>query len=624
VTGMLGSAERARAAAGAPPPPSVGAVPFLLRYVRRRLRLSLAVLAAVMGGALCGVAAQYGLKLLVDRMTAAAAPSSLLGPDRTGVFLDLGVFLGLLALESGCWRLGGWLGSRAVIRMGEDIRLDLFESVAARSWAFFNGQASGALAGRVTAAAGAATAVLRTVVWNFLPPLTDLVGSVVVLATIDWRFAIGLVAVAGAATWWLHRVGSRGFALHQAYHREAAEVAGSLADVLSNAALVRAYGGRARERERLRRQMAAEGRAHARSWMFLERLRCGHDAAFWLATTAVLSAAVWEWSRGAITTGGVVVASALTLRVLAGSRELGLGLLGLAQQLGAVAEAIEVLREPAGERAAPGLPPLRVGGAGTGGEIELRGVCYAPEGSGGRPLFRGLDLRVPAGQRVGVVGPSGAGKSTLLRLIQGLVAPDSGEVLLDGQRLAGCAPDSLAEAFSVVTQEVPLLHRGVAENLCYGRPDAPWDEVVEAARAVGADAFIAGLPQGYDTVVGERGIRLSGGQRQRLAIARALLRQAPVLLLDEATSALDSHAELEVQRALLSLAGGRTVLAVAHRLSTVMDFDRVVVLHEGRVVEDGPPRELLRRAPDGPFARAWRLQQQRAFSGGAEEEAEVI
>ncbi|MBV9749792.1 MAG: ATP-binding cassette domain-containing protein, partial [Acetobacteraceae bacterium] len=218
-------------------------------------------------------------------------------------------------------------------------------------------------------------------------------------------------------------------------------------------------------------------------------------------------------------------------------------------------------------------------------------------------------------QRIGIVGPSGAGKSTLLRLVQGLVEPQAGEVLLDGQSLAGAAPGSLAAAFSVVTQEIPLLHRSVAENLWYGRPDAAWNEVLAASKAAGCDGFIRGLPQGYETVVGERGIRLSGGQRQRLAIARALLRQAPVLLLDEATSALDSHAELEVQRALLAAAGHRTVLAVAHRLSTVMDFDRVVVLQDGRVVEDGPPYELRRGT--GHFAATWRLQQ-RAFSGGEE------
>jgi ATP-binding cassette subfamily B protein len=568
-------------------------VPFLLHYVRRHFRLSLALLGVVTGGAVCAVAAQYGLKLLVDGMTAP-------GADRQGVMLSLGLFLGLLGVESICWRLGGFLGSRAIIRVGEDIRIDLFEAVSGRSWEFFNSQASGALAGRITAASGAATTVMRTVVWSLVPPITDLVGSVVVLSVIDWRIGGVLVLVAGVATAVLHRLGLRGFSVHRAYHREAAEVAGVLADVLANVGLVRAYGARGRERDHLRRQMEQEGRAHAASWMFLERLRCWHDGAFWLVNAGVLTASVLQWSHGGISTGGVVVATTLTLRILAGSREMALSLLGLTQQLGAVSEAVDVLRAPAEEAAPARLPPLRA----QSGAVELRRVRYAPDPA--RTLFAELDLRIPAGQRVGIVGPSGAGKSTLLRLIQGIVVPERGEVLLGGQRLADHARESLAGAFCVVTQEVSLFQRSVADNLCYGRPGAPWDEVLAVSRAVGCDEFIAALARGYDTVVGERGIRLSGGQRQRIAVARALLRQAPVLLLDEATSALDTEAERQVQRALLEFAGTRTVIAVAHRLSTVMAFDRVLVLKGGHVVEDGPPSELCRGK--GYFATTWRLQ----------------
>jgi ATP-binding cassette subfamily B protein len=385
-------------------------------------------------------------------------------------------------------------------------------------------------------------------------------------------------------------------------------VTGDLVDVLANMGLVRAYGAQQRERERLERLIAAESRAHARSWMLLERLRAAHDAAFWLASALVLVAAVYEWNRSAITTGGVVVASTLTLRVLMGSRELALSLLGLSQQLGAVVEALAVLQASAENVEATGANPLRL----EAGAIELRAVCYAPDGR--NLLFSNFHLHIPAGQRIGIVGPSGAGKSTLIRLVQGVVAPGSGEVLLDGQRLANITRESLASAFSVVTQEVALFHRSIAENLFYGRPDASREEMLQVSRAVGCDAFISSLPQGYDTIVGERGVRLSGGQRQRIAIARALLRRAPVLLLDEATSALDSHAESKVQRAILALAGERTVVAVAHRLSTVMEFDRVIVLEDGMIVEDGPPNEL--RHGTGYFAATWRLQQ-RSF--GAEQ-----
>ena len=297
------------------------------------------------------------------------------------------------------------------------------------------------------------------------------------LAAIDWRIGAALVLAAGAGTWALHSAGRRGFPLHRAHHRQAAEVAGGLADSLGNAALVRAYGARSGERDRLAGLLALESRAHGASWMFLERLRCGHDAAFWLTTVAVLTASVWEWSRGAITTGSVVVASTLALRILVGSRELALSLLGLGQQLGAVSEAVDALLAPAGETEPAGLPALRVRG-GAGAAIALRGVCHVPDQAAPSWLFCDLDLHIPAGQRVGVVGPSGAGKSTLLRLVQGVVAPERGVVMIDGQVLAAHGRDSLARAFSVVSQEVALFHRSIAENLRYGRPDAAWEEVV--------------------------------------------------------------------------------------------------------------------------------------------------
>jgi ATP-binding cassette subfamily B protein len=571
----------------------VGARRLLLRYLRRHLGMSMNLMATIAAGSVCAVAAQYGLKLLVDAMTATSV-------DRRHVLFCLSLFLGLLGMESVCWRLGGVLGSRTIIRVSEDIRIDLFEAVSKRSWQFFNGQASGALAGRITAAAASATAVMRTVVWSVLPPVIDLLGSVVVLATIDWRIGVALIFVAGVSTFVLHWIGQRGFPLHHSYHSTAADVSGSLADVLANMGLVRSYGARIRERDSLRLMIEQEGIAHSASWMFLERLRCAHDVTFWLANASVLTAAVLQWSRGEISTGSVVVATTLSLRILAGSREMALSLLGLSQQVAAVTEAVDVLKPPLKERVSNSLPTLQA----SAGAIELQKVRYAPEE--GRTLFDPVDLAIPAGQRVGVVGGSGAGKSTLLRLIQGVTPPAHGAVLLNRQKLTDYAPESLANAFCVVSQEVTLLHRSLAENLSYGRPDAPWEDVLRVSHAVGCDDFVDKLPEGYRTIVGERGVRMSGGQRQRIAVARALLRRAPVLLLDEATSALDSNAELQVQRAILALAGHCTIVAVAHRLSTVMDFDRIVVLENGRIVEDGAPCEL--READGPFAGMWRLQ----------------
>ena len=222
------------------------------------------------------------------------------------------------------------------------------------------------------------------------------------------------------------------------------------------------------------------------------------------------------------------------------------------------------------------------------------------------PILRDLNVQIPAGQRVGLVGASGAGKSTLTQLVQRLYDVDCGRVLVDGQPVQAFTQDELRARIAVVPQEVSLFHRSVTENIRFGRPDATDEEVYAAARAAHCEAFIANLPEGYHTVVGDRGAKLSGGQRQRIGIARAFLKDAPLLILDEATSALDAESEAAVQMALDGLMEGRTVLAVAHRLSTLTDMDRILVLSDGEVIEDGSPFDLQRRG--GAFARLWRMQ----------------
>jgi ATP-binding cassette subfamily B protein len=216
-------------------------------------------------------------------------------------------------------------------------------------------------------------------------------------------------------------------------------------------------------------------------------------------------------------------------------------------------------------------------------------------------------LRIEPGQRVGLVGPSGAGKSTLIGLVQRLADVDGGRILIDDQDIRGMTQDSLRAAIAVVPQDISLFHRSVMENIRYAKPEATNEEILAAAKAARCDDFIRALPEGYDTIVGERGTKLSGGQRQRLGIARALLKDAPIVVLDEATSSLDSGSEIEIQRALEVLMRDRTVLAIAHRLSTVAKFDRVIVLQHGRGVEDGSPAELRRR--QGWFDHMCRLQE---------------
>jgi ATP-binding cassette subfamily B protein len=236
--------------------------------------------------------------------------------------------------------------------------------------------------------------------------------------------------------------------------------------------------------------------------------------------------------------------------------------------------------------------------------VEFRDVTFAYPGR--RPVLDRFNLVIAPGERVGLVGASGAGKSTIVALLQRFHDVQSGAVLIDGQDIAGVTQTSLRDAMAIVPQDISLFHRSVLENIRYARPDASEAEVLAAASVARCREFIEALPEGFDTMVGDRGAKLSGGQRQRLAIARALLKNAPILLLDEATSALDSESEAAIQHALDNLMQGRTVIAVAHRLSTLRNFDRIVVMEAGRVIDDGPPTALSQRP--GPYRDLLRKQ----------------
>lgn len=251
----------------------------------------------------------------------------------------------------------------------------------------------------------------------------------------------------------------------------------------------------------------------------------------------------------------------------------------------------------------PDAPDLHV----REGRIDFENIGFwYTDGAVRTRVFDGLDLHIPAGQRVGLVGASGAGKTTLTKLLLRLSDIQEGRILVDGQDISQCTQQSLRRSIAYVPQESLLFHRSVAENIAYGRPDASMEEIREAARRANALEFIEKLPQGFDTVTGERGVKLSGGQRQRIAIARAMLADCPVLVLDEATSALDSESEKMVQDALAELMRGRTSIVVAHRLSTVASLDRIVVLDDGGIVEDGSHAELIEA--NGPYARLWNRQ----------------
>jgi ATP-binding cassette subfamily B protein len=568
-------------------------IPFLLRYARLRPWMHGGLLALVVSATACAVAVQYGMKLLVDGM--AGGPQA-----HTAVWTALALFIGLIAAENVLWRLSGWLGCRTVVAAGVDIRVDVFDHLSGHAQRFFGENLTGALGSRITGLAGAFGAITSTLSWNIAPPVTDFIGAMIVFMTVDWRMAVALALFVALMATGLVLFSAKGRVLHREFAEQGAYVNGELVDTVANAWVVKAFSARARERARLAAKFGVEADAQCRSWMHMEKTRVLHDVSLTLMAGSMLTWAVYKWINGQGTPGDAVMVSALTFRILHGSRDLTLALASLTQQFGVIAETLRVIAQPHGVADIPNARPLTQ----VKGTIEFENISFAyPDG---RRVFQDFSLQIPAGQTVGIVGPSGAGKSTLINLMQRFADADQGRVLIDGQDIARMKQDSLRDAIAVVPQEISLFHRTVLENIRYGRPEASEEEVIAAARAACCDEFIRELPHGYDTMVSERGINLSGGQRQRIAIARAILKDAPIIILDEATSALDTESELEIRRAFSELVRGRTVLAVAHRLSTVSSFDRIVVLINGRVVEDGHPAELRRRG--GVFDHMWRMQ----------------
>jgi ATP-binding cassette subfamily B multidrug efflux pump len=324
-----------------------------------------------------------------------------------------------------------------------------------------------------------------------------------------------------------------------------------------------------------------------------------------LTGTAIIG--IWLWAQGTVTAAVVATAVPLAWQIVNIASWVSWEITGIFENIGVVQEGMQTIAIPPSGIDRPGARELKV----SNGEIRFEQVTFAYNRGAASPVLDQLDFTIQAGERVGLVGRSGAGKSTLVNLLLRFYDLEHGRILIDGQDIANVTQESLRAAIGMVTQDTSLLHRSIAANIRYGKPEASDAEIAAAAQKSHAHDFITGLKDwrdrtGYDAHVGERGVKLSGGQRQRVAIARVVLKDAPILVLDEATSALDSEVELAIQEQLLGLMEGKTVIAIAHRLSTIARMDRLIVLDQGRIVEQGSHDELLRR--QGHYERLWRHQ----------------
>jgi ATP-binding cassette subfamily B protein len=558
------------------------------------------IIGAVLAAVICSVATQYGVKYLVDALS---------GAGRTaGVWVAFFVLVSLIATDNLLWRLAGWVASFTFVSVTGDLRRDLFRHLTGHSQSYFANRMPGTLTSRVTATSNAVYTVENMFVWNVLPPCVATVAAIALTTTISITMAAGLSIVAGIMVFAMFRMAVAGRPLHHDFADKAAAIDGEMMDVISNLPIVNAFCGVGREHRRFDAIVDCEMTARRRSLLYLERLRILHALVTILLTIGLAAWAILLWQRGKATTGDVVLTCTLGLSILHATRDLAVALVDVTQHVARLAEALATLLVPHELRDHPEATPLIKRGA----RVVFENISFHyPDG---HAIFRDFSLSLERGQRVGLVGQSGGGKSTLLALLQRQYDLESGRILIDGQNIARVTQESLRQAIAVVPQDISLFHRSVMENIRYGRPDATDNMVLEATIAARCD-FIESLPDGINTIVGDRGVKLSGGQRQRIAMARAFLKDAPLLLLDEATSAVDTESEEAMREAHDELMRGRTVIVIAHRLSTVRSFDRIIMLHEGRVLEDGPPDYLMRR--NGPYGRIIRREMIRLASSAA-------
>jgi ATP-binding cassette subfamily B protein len=558
---------------------------FVLRYLRQRLAAHVLILTAVVAAVACSVGTQYGVKYLVDGLAA--------GPNHEGgVWLAFVMLVTLIAADNFLWRIASWTASFTFVGVTGDLRRDIFRHLTGHAPSYFSDRLPGMLTSRITATSNAVFTVENMFVWNVMPPCIATVAAIALIGTVSGPMAAGLIVVAGVMVVAMFHLAAVGKPLHDDFADKAAAVDGEMVDVINNMPLVRAFCGLGYEHDRFDTTVNRELRARGRSLRYLEKLRISHAAITVVLTISLLAWAIMLWQRGAATTGDVVLVCTLGLSILNATRDLAVALVDITQHVARLSEATATLLVPHELRDHPKAEPLvRAGAAIVFNKVSFR---YP----GGLQVFDKLSLRINAGQRVGLVGQSGGGKSSLFVLLQRFYDVDQGHIAIDGQNIAQVTQQSLRQAISVVPQDISLFQRSIMENIRYGRPTATDDEVLRAATAARCD-FIEALPEGFATMAGDRGVNVSGGQRQRIAIARAFLKDAPILLLDEATAALDSESEEAIREALGRLMRGRTVIAIAHRLATLRNFDRVIMLKAGKIIEDGPPDRLMQS--EGPY-----------------------
>lgn len=551
---------------------------------------------AVFLGSLLSLAQHY----IIQELTNAAASVDLAVQESVRALWFWAIAYPALGLISQLtWRCSGFSGMRWVTRTGAAIYEELFGYLSRHSTGYFSDRFAGALSNKISNAASGVEALQAKFLWEFLTVFFSVLGSLYLAYTAHIWLA-GLMGL-----WLLLFTGLNVFAVARLrghshrYAESTSELKGKIVDSTSNIDVVHQSGQVSYEEKYVQGFIDSMRRAHLRIWTAFEWVLVFNSVLLAVFNCLILLAAVYLLEHNTISVGALVMMITLIVGLQRQLFFIGHVMAEAMREYGQVQEGLEELLLPHEIRDAPDACSVTI----QKGEIEFQDVEFAYDS---QPVFEGFNLKIPAGQKVGLVGASGVGKSTLVSLLLRQYEVDSGLITIDTTAIASMTLESLRKNIALVPQSTSLFHRTISENIRYGRLTASDTEVELAARKAQAHTFIEAYPERYKTFVGERGVKLSGGQRQRIAIARAILKDAPILVLDEATSALDSESESAIQLALEQLMENKTVLAIAHRLSTLRAMDRIIVLDGGKIVEDGSHEQLL--AAEGMYHRLWNRQ----------------
>jgi ATP-binding cassette subfamily B protein len=571
-------------------------IAFAIAVSRPHVRWAALALAAVLVATAASRLMTWTLKLLTDAAIAYGSGNG----ELAQVWHWALVFPGVYLANEFVWRASGFCGMRWITGAVAEASRRLFAYLSEHSAAYFADRYAGALVNKISNAASGTERLISQWLWQFFPWTVGLLADLWITNLAHPWFALGLlgwllvyVPVNVVAVSRLHKLS---FA-----HAEASSgLRGRMVDTTANIDTVQHTGELAYERGFIGESIGHQRVLHLREWWWSEWLLVTNGVLLAVFILSMFGLGIHLIASGRISVGSLVMVVTVVMALEQRMFFLGQNMTQAVSYHGQVAEGLAELLQPHEIRDGPGAVPLVV----TRASIRFERIDFSHTNS---RVFEGdFELEIAGGEKVGLVGHSGAGKSTLVGLLLRQFELDGGRILIDGQSVSEITLESLRRSIALVPQTTSLFHRSILENIRYGRLAASDEEVREAARLAEADDFIRELPEGYLTKVGDRGVKLSGGQRQRIAIARALLRHAPILLLDEATSALDSESEAAIQHALVGLMRDKTVIAIAHRLSTLRAMDRIVVIEQGRIVEDGRHDALVRNR--GVYASLWDSQ----------------